>query len=455
MHARDLRRLLDRQQRQLTRRAALRQPVGDQIRQPIDRRRPQLVQRPRIQRHRRPRREHLDRRLLRAAPSCRVILERQLPAAVPRVDDLAPPEHGSCRPRIRRPGITPSRYSRSTSAPGNPEPLADLLRRQVRLPSRSSSHLRLPTSNPLPAPSCRPQRSAPKLLAREPPPLTSTRRAALRQPRVPERPVAGARERVPLVLDRLAVPPRPTPRITPPTPMQPLQDMLVPRPPQRAERRRVAAALREAVPAEPERVRPPPQPQRPQMRLRRELPRTPHHPPHVRPHPQVLHVARRQPVRRGRPPARCSSSRTWRCTPRTRAASSGDRPRSRTSTWRPHRTCSTLAGRPLARLGDGGTRMLGRSTDRLGEQLAGELRRAAARRARLDPSAARRRAERRCGSAGCRGADTRRPSRTTPAPACAAAAREIPNRRASSRGIRIAVRRHSSGASAFQITARS
>ncbi len=72
-------------------------------------------------------------------------------------------------------------------------------------------------------------RTGAKLLTRDSAALAGTRGAGLGEPCVTERAVAGAGERVALVLDRLPVAPRPAPRITPATAVQPGEDVLVPR----------------------------------------------------------------------------------------------------------------------------------------------------------------------------------------------------------------------------------
>ena len=78
MRARDLRRLLNRQQRLLARRATLSQSSRDEIGEPVDRRRPELVEGARVERHRRQRPDRL-----RLGPASRPRLARSCRVAPP------------------------------------------------------------------------------------------------------------------------------------------------------------------------------------------------------------------------------------------------------------------------------------------------------------------------------------------------------------------------------------
>ena len=174
-------------------------------------------------------------------------------------------------------------------------------------------------------PSTTPARRGAKLLTRDPALLARPRRRALRQPRVTRRAVADPGEPEAPPLDARALVDRAAPRIAALAAVQPAQHVLVPRAAQRRERRRVAPALGEAVPAEAERVRPPPQPQLAQMRLAAQPPRALDIAAHVIAHPQAREVAGAQADASARRRPRWTSSRTSRCTPAHAAASPASR----------------------------------------------------------------------------------------------------------------------------------
>src|SRR5215211_9321094 len=103
--------------------------------------------------------------------------------------------------------------------------------------------------------------SGAKLVSRHTAPLARSGCCGLGEPRVAERAIAPAGKRPAPVLDARALAQAPAPRVARLTAMQAPEDVLVARLAQPREGGRVAAALREAVPAEPQCVRPAPQPQ--------------------------------------------------------------------------------------------------------------------------------------------------------------------------------------------------
>src|SRR5262249_53229446 len=124
------------------------------------------------------------------------------------------------------------------------------------------------------------RRRRPKFLARDPTLLDRTSATRLGKPRVTERPMPDP-----------ADVPAPHPFRGVAQLARETQLVFVTGPTEGGERGRVASALGEAVPAEPELVCPAPQPQLVQVLLSAEAPGALDQAPHVRPHVQVLDVA--------------------------------------------------------------------------------------------------------------------------------------------------------------------